>query len=169
MGARRFFVADVHAVGDTLTIEGSDAHKILHVLRLHDGDAIDIADSAAQLFRATIERDGDRVRAHLRGLETSAPGERVAIDVAQAIPKGAKMDYVVEKLTELGVRTILPIESERTIARGAKTERWQRLARAGAAQSGRTSIPAVSEPLSFDALTGRFADYDLVLFPWEVA
>ncbi|HVA27787.1 MAG TPA: 16S rRNA (uracil(1498)-N(3))-methyltransferase [Candidatus Baltobacteraceae bacterium] len=173
MGARRFFVADAHEIGDGLVIDGGDAHKIVNVLRLHDGDEIEIADSAARIFRASIQLDERSVRATLRELVTKQPiAPSITIDVAQGIPKGAKMDFIVEKLSELGVASIVPLESERTIVRdlgGNKLERWRRLAKTAAAQSGRADVATIAEPVRLETLFARFATYDAVLFPWELA
>jgi len=172
VGARRFFVADTHAVGDRVLIEGSDAHKIVNVLRLSAGDVIEVADSGARVFDAILEFDAARVYARLT-LERATPvPSGVTIDVAQGIPKGQKMDYVVEKLTELGVRGIIPLQSERVVARDpgdAKLERWRRLARAAAAQSGAATIPEIEPVTTLDALTRRFETYDAVIVPWELA
>ena len=81
------------------------------------------------------------------------------------------MDVVVEKATELGASAILTFCSERTIARGvgdSKLERWRRIARGAAEQSGRTEIPAVRGAADeFEALLARFSAYDRVLFAWE--
>ncbi len=173
MPARRFFVRDVHRVGDRVAIEGSDAHKIVRVLRLRTGDVIELVDSAGALFSAEIEASGDRVDVHL--VESRAPNDRagVTIDVAQGLPKGQKMEYVVEKLSELGVRSIIPIESERTIVRGAgdaKIERWRRVARSAAQQSGRRDVLDVRAPVSFKVLCEEsMPEYDVVLMPWEIA
>jgi len=171
MGARRFFVAQRHDVGDRLTIEGSDAHKIVDVLRLRTGDEVEIADSTAQVFSAKLQIDGSAVRAQL--CERIATGAHwLRVDVAQAVPKGAKMDFVVEKLSELGVTSILPITSERTIVRDVgegKLDRWRRLARAAAAQSGRADVATIAEPLDYGELLVRFTNYDAVVFPWELA
>ena len=171
MPARRFFVRDRHAAGETVAVEGGDAHKIVHVLRLRTGESIEVVDSAAQLFAASVQIDGDRVHAHLETLIASAPDEPAIIDVAQGIPKGAKMDYVVEKLGELGVHRLYPLMSERTIADAgtAKLHRWRRLAQAASTQSGRRDVLAVEEPLSIRDLYERMSEYDLVLFPWEAA
>jgi 16S rRNA (uracil1498-N3)-methyltransferase len=82
------------------------------------------------------------------------------------------MDFIVEKATELGVARILPFASERTIReeRGtAKIERWRRLARAAAQQSGRTHVPPVDDPLRWQTLVERFAAFNAVIMPWEVA
>jgi 16S rRNA (uracil1498-N3)-methyltransferase len=172
MPARRFFVPDAHRIGDAVEIDAADARKIVTVLRLRDGDAIEVIDSTATLYDASIGIDGSRVTATLERERSRAHESAVCIDVAQAIPKGQKMDFVVEKLTELGARAILPLISERTLARApgdAKLDRWRRLARTAAQQCGRASIPAVAEPLDFAALLERFPAYDAVLFPWELA
>lgn len=173
MGARRFFVENVHEVGDRLIIEGSDAHKISRVLRLRDGDEIEIADSAAHLYRATLHVQEHGVAATLQErIAVTPPSGGVTIDVAQGVPKGAKMDFIVEKLSELGVAAILPVESERAVVRDVsanKLERWRRLAKAAAAQSGRAEVAEIEEPMSFEALVARFARYDAVILPWELA
>ena len=175
MPARRFFVEGVGVVGDAVEIHGSDARKIIHVLRLRDGDSIEIVDSAGSLFSATLAISGPLVKATLSAAvarEGSLPG-RLRIDVAQALPKGRKMDLVVEKATELGADAILPFHSERTIptdASDAKLERWRRLAKTAAQQCGRLNVPTITAPLrSFDALLARFEEYDAILFAWELA
>ncbi len=82
------------------------------------------------------------------------------------------MDFVVEKLTELGAASIVPLQSERTIVTGVseiKIERWRRLAKTAAQQCGRDDIPAIEQPLNFHELCAQFPKYDAVLFPWELA
>lgn len=82
------------------------------------------------------------------------------------------MDFIVEKATELGVSTIIPFTSERTIvhpARDSRVERWRRIARSAATQCGRTTIPSITAPIEFSELVTRFCAYEAVLFPWELA
>ncbi len=82
------------------------------------------------------------------------------------------MDFVVEKLTELGVARILPLQSERTVVTDVsenKLQRWRRLAKTAALQCGRYDVPHVADPIAFADLCGRFAEFDAVLFPWELA
>jgi 16S rRNA (uracil1498-N3)-methyltransferase len=153
-------------------MSGSDAHKIISVLRKRDGEEIDVIDSAAQRFTATLSIDGRSVRATL-GQRTSTKSASVLnVTVAQGVPKGQKMDFVVEKLTELGVAAIVPLRSERTVVADVsanKVDRWRRLAKTAAQQCGRDDIPRIDEPIAFAVLLDSFSQYDAVLFPWELA
>jgi 16S rRNA (uracil1498-N3)-methyltransferase len=171
MPARRFFVQNVHEAGEVVAILGSDAHKIRNVLRLCDGDVIEVVDSRGIVFSATLETTDGALAARLSA-PSEIPVQSVAIDVAQGIPKGQKMDFVVEKLSELGVRALIPLESERTIVRdvgSAKLVRWQRLARSAAQQCGRGEVLIIADPTPLMRLYSRFESYDAVLFLWEVA
>lgn len=172
MPARRFFVEGVRGVGERVTIDGEDARKIVAVLRLHDGDTIELVDSAGTQFEARLHLDGNAVSASLvTGRQMEEEPSR-SIDVAQAIPKGQKMDFIVEKATELGARAIVPFTSERSVAHapGApKAERWRRLARSAAQQCGRNQLPHIADVLTYEQLLTRFSEYDAVLFPWELA
>lgn len=172
MPADRFFIEGVHATGDVVELAGSDARKIISVLRKQSGDAIEIIDSAATLFTADLQIDAARVRARLCAAVAGPSGESPRLTIAQGIPKGQKMDFVVEKLTELGVSAIVPFESERSVVSGigpTKISRWRRLARAAAQQCGRRDVPQIADPADFSAVLASFASFDCVLFPWELA
>lgn len=172
MSAKRFFVDGAHAAGDVVGLPERDARKIVRVLRLGAGDAIEAIDAAGRSFEARLEVEGERVRAALISERPPAGHPRLRVDLAQAVPKGAKMDFVIEKATELGAAAILPFSSERTVAHGvgeAKIERWRRLARSAAQQCERREVPEIEEPIPFEALLQRFQRYDAVLFAWEGA
>jgi 16S rRNA (uracil1498-N3)-methyltransferase len=170
--SRRFFVSGIRHSNETLPIEGGDAHHIADVLRLHAGDRIEIVDSGANAFVAELTGAGKNLKARLLNEKPKAPPAPVRIDLAQAVPKGPKMDAIVEKATELGVAAFLPFWCERSVAHGvagARLERWRRIARSAAAQCGRLELPAITAPLSFADLLERFNEYDVVLFAWESA
>ena len=172
MSSRRFFVDGSRSVGENVTLGESDAHKIAHVLRLRDGDPVEIVDAAGNAFDARVFSIVGGINAELMAQRQIGPASALKIDVAQAIPKGAKMDFVIEKATELGADAVLPIYSERCVVAdlgASKLARWRRLAKAAAAQCDRRDVPHVTEPLSFDALLERFSGYDVVLMPWERA
>ena len=110
-----------------------------------------------------------------RGSNANSPRpERpsLAITLAQGIPKGQKMDFVVEKATELGVARVVPFASARSagdFARAGKVERWRRIAKTAAQQCGRPDVPEVTAPVDFAGLVASFAAYERTLVPWELA
>jgi 16S rRNA (uracil1498-N3)-methyltransferase len=172
--ARRFFVEGTQEVGGAIEIHGGDAHKITRVLRLRAGDRIEIVDSRACAFAAASGEAGQVVRAQLIDVVADRVPEvnRLIIEVAQAVPKAARMDFVVEKGTELGAAAFLPFYSERSVGRRVgpeKLARWRRIARSASQQSGRREVPEIHEPLDFEALVERFGEYDTVFFAWELA
>jgi 16S rRNA (uracil1498-N3)-methyltransferase len=157
----------VHAEGERVRLGTGDAHKVTHVLRKHAGDRIVVIDSAGSVFDAVVEDEGS-VRLNARIARPTEPA--VEVTLAQAIPKGQKMDYVVEKTTELGVARIVPVRSRRVVGAttgAGKVERWRRIAKSAAEQCGRSRIPAIDDGITWEALVATFPAYDAVLFPWE--
>jgi 16S rRNA (uracil1498-N3)-methyltransferase len=169
----RFFVEGVHAVGARVRFAADDARKLALVLRKRSGDRVQVVDSGGVAYAATLAVEGHDVHAMLDELLARDPVETaLAITIAQAVPKGQKMDLVVEKATELGAHAVVPVRSARVIGHdtgAAKVERWRRIAKSAAQQSGRTRIPPVADVHDWDALLATFADYDRVYIPWELS
>jgi 16S rRNA (uracil1498-N3)-methyltransferase len=169
----RFFVEGVHAAGDRVAFAADDARKLVTVLRKRTGDRVQVVDSGGVAYAATLDVDAREVSAtldeQLSGGEVEAS---LAVTIAQAVPKGQKMDLVVEKATELGAFAIVPVRSARVIGHDtspAKVERWRRIARSAAQQSGRMRVPEIPDVLDWDALLATFSRYDRVFVPWELA
>jgi 16S rRNA (uracil1498-N3)-methyltransferase len=174
----RFFVEGVHAVGDRVAFAADDARKLTAVLRKRSGDRVQIVDSGGVAFGATLDvdaRDARNVHVHATLDERLDRGDAepaLRVTVAQAVPKGQKMDLVVEKATELGAHAIVPVRSARVVGNDTspgKVERWRRIARSAAQQSGRLRVPDVADVHDWDALLETFARYDRVYIPWELA
>ena len=169
----RFFVEGIVRVGEPCRIAGDDARKLKLVLRARIGDEIEILDSAGARFRCTIERlDRDASLLPRERLPDPTPEHALRFTLAQGIPKGSKMDYVVEKASELGVARLVPLLTERCIARDCspgKIDRWRRLARSAALQCGRSEAMEILAPVAFDALLAEASQYDAILMPWELA
>ena len=119
------------------------------VLRGREGDPVEVVDDTGRLFTAEL-CDGRRAVV----VEELAPagGESVEVSLYQAVPKGGRMDLVVEKATEVGVSRIVPLLTERGVVspREGKVGRWRRVAEAAARQSLRLRVPEVAEPLPFE-------------------
>jgi 16S rRNA (uracil1498-N3)-methyltransferase len=118
-----------------------ETRHVLKVLRGRVGDTFEVVDAGRQLFVAELR--GGREAVILAALE--APEEDVEVSLYQAVPKGGRMDLVVEKATEVGVTRIVPLVTERGIVepRGGRVERWRRVAEAAARQSLRMGVPEV--------------------------
>ncbi len=169
----RFFVEGVHALGERVAFAADDARKIATVLRGRSGERVHVVDSSGAAFAASLDVTGTTVHASLEErIERGAREGTLRVTIAQGIPKGPKMDLIVEKATELGVAAIVPLRSERVVGErtgDAKRERWERLAKTAAQQCGRTSVPRIEAIAEWDALIARFGDFDRVYLPWELA
>jgi 16S rRNA (uracil1498-N3)-methyltransferase len=169
----RFFVEGVHVLGESVAFAGDDARKIATVLRGRTGDRVQVVDSAGTAFSASIDVTGTTVVATLdERIDRGSRESTVRLTVAQAIPKGQKMDLIVEKATELGAAAIVPLRSDRVVGERTgehKIERWQRLAKTAAQQCGRSVIPTVAPIAGWDELLATFGSYDRVYIPWELA
>ena len=168
----RFFIDGLLALDVPCEIGGQDAHKLVHVLRARIGDEVELLDSSGARFQARLEKLGKSVVALPRERIGAHTATILPFTLAQALPKGSKMDFIVEKASELGVARIIPFVSDRCIAREctpAKLERWRRLARASAAQCGRERILEISEPRSLRDLLAELGDFGVTLMPWELA
>lgn len=140
-------------------------------MRKRNGDKIEVCDSAGSSFPATLEIDGTAVAARLGAAALRSPAG-LEIVLAQALPKGQKMDFVVEKATEIGVARIVPLRTERSVAtadRTGKVERWRRLARTAAAQCGRPDVPVVDDVTDWRDFESQVRAAPLSLIPWELA
>ena len=147
--------------GDRQTIEGDAANHITRVLRLERGDALTVFDGRGGEYAARIEE-------FRKGAVIVAVGDRSAIvresplclTLAQGVSRGERMDWVVQKATELGVSRIIPVLTERTVVKldAKQAERkllhWRGIATAACEQSGRDRIPAIDEPLRMTELLG---------------
>ena len=156
---------------ESLTIEGEEARHILSVLRHGSGDVIDVVDGRGTKYKVEIEeisRDFLEGKILSRTYRENEPDCRLTL--AQAVCKQEKMDFLIEKATEIGVSSIIPILTERslvrvsgTLRRKTKIDRWRRLAIAAMKQSLRTVLPEIDEIIEFEELLVRSKDFDLCL------
>jgi 16S rRNA (uracil1498-N3)-methyltransferase len=152
---RRLFVPAERLAGERLTLEGDDHQHVARVLRARAGDRLTLFDGAGVEVEAEVtsvgKRDTEvRLGARRAGLVT-APAAAVTLLVA--VPRGERMDLVVQKTTELGVARVVPVLSDRSVARPepARRARWDKIAREAARQCGRADVPRVDEPLALVA------------------
>lgn len=132
-------------------LSGEDAHYLINVLRLKRADPFHILDEKGNLHTAEIiSINKKEVIAKIKETEKVNTESSLKLILVQSILKGEKMDLVIQKATELGVKEIYPVISSRTIVRGTeKYKRWLRIAKESVRQCGRTVIPIIHEPILF--------------------
>lgn len=162
----RLFVPGASAAGPRLSIGGAELRH-LRTLRLGPGDRLCVFDERGAEHEVQIERLGARV-AETIVLASRRPARDSALDLvlAPALLKGTKMDLVIEKAVEIGVRRITPVSCRRAVGLTARTERWRRIAVAAAKQCGRTEVPAI-DPLRPLGELVRLPWPGLRLLAWE--
>jgi 16S rRNA (uracil1498-N3)-methyltransferase len=173
---RRFFVEDVPGENGLISLTGKEANHIRNVLRMKRGDTLIVMDGKGHLFEAIIEElhhKGARVKI-IKGLPAPAPSP-VEIHLAQALIKSHPMDSLIRMATELGIGSITPFASQRTVARirpehlSRKMDHWEEIMKAACKQSGRPNLPALNPPLPFEELIGNAPQHQgtLKVLLWE--
>ena len=164
----RFFVRDDAISEDSILITGSDALHISRSLRMREGEEITVCDMQRREYRCRLAAfTADTVTAEILSVQESATEPPYHATLYMALPKGDKMELIIQKSVELGVARIVPFASSRSVVRldraggEKKRERWQKIADAAAGQCGRGILPVVTAPMSFDeALREAAADME---------
>jgi 16S rRNA (uracil1498-N3)-methyltransferase len=154
----RFPVSRQNINNNVAVISGSDYRHITKVLRLKAGDDVVLFDAECYEHYGKITEIGSRQLtveiAESRRVNTDSP---LNITLLQGMPKAGKMDYIVEKATELGVHTIVPVITERSQVRTSdKQKRWDRIATEASKQCGRTKPTVIENTLDFEAVIKRY-------------
>ena len=163
----RFFVVPD---GDSARITGEDFSHLSRMLRLKAGDAVTLSDGRGMDYAARIE--SLEAGAALCHIESSFPAKaepRCQVTLFQCLPKGAKLETIIQKCTELGIASIQPVMSRRCVPAPAdfsrKLPRYNRIAYEAAKQSRRGLVPAVLDIRPLSALSPE--DFDMMLLAYE--
>jgi 16S rRNA (uracil1498-N3)-methyltransferase len=159
MSDTRLFVPDRVNSGEALWLEGERSHYLSRVLRMRAGDTIVIFDGRGAEHACNIGEIA-RQRVQLVVGERSSPKTEsmLGIRLIQGVSRGDRMDFVVQKSTELGVRRISPATTEYSVVRldsgrsTKKTEHWSRIAQSACEQCGRTCVPLIDAPEELETL-----------------
>lgn len=170
----RFFIDKNDIVSAHAIITGDDAHHISKVLRMKPKEKITLCDGDGFDYEADI-LNIDKSSVEVRILNKTATKSEPDIDVVlfQGIPKSGKMEYIIQKCTELGINKIVPCIMDRCVVKlnkndiKKKTQRYQSVALAAAKQSGRGKVPKIEDALSFDEALISIKQNDLYFVPYE--
>ena len=152
----RFFVSPGNICGSDIYIEGQDVNHIKNVLRMKIGEEVSVVtEGAAAEYRCEVAAyEDDRVRLKLRFIKEEDVELPCRIYLLQGLPKGDKMETIIQKAVELGVHEVIPVAMKRSVVKyddkkgAAKVTRFNAISEAAAKQSKRRIIPRVTEVMS---------------------
>ncbi len=148
----RIFIQESSLLQQPLVIRDEKAHYLFSVLRCKPGDCLIVTDEKGKSYTAQILTSSKKeVTADITGDSVINTESSLNITLIQGLLKGEKMDFVIQKTTELGVNAIVPVITERSqIRETRKLPRWKKIAEEASRQSGRNVVPEISAPFAFE-------------------
>lgn len=171
----RFFVDTRNINENTIEIDREDVKHIVNVLRLEAGEEIEVCDKLGTDYKCKIvEANKESVICKIIESYRSRGESEIEITLFQGLPKSTKMDLIVQKSTELGVKRIVPLVTSRSIVKindrkkeDKKIERWTKIAEEAAKQSKRGIIPEISPIMAFAEMLEHLREEAMVIVPYE--
>lgn len=171
-----FFVEPYQVHEDRIEILGGDVNHMKNVLRMKAGEEITVSDGFGHEYLCKVQTlSEDSVQAEI--LERREVSVELASKIVlfQCLPKGDKMELIIQKAVELGASAIVPVASKRCVVKldakkeESKRKRWQAIAESAAKQSGRAVVPEVMPVVSFSQALKQAEALDVRLIPYECA
>lgn len=171
----KFFVKNNQIKDNIITIIGTDVNHIANVLRLKcDSEILICNEETEENYKTKITQINKEtvICEILEKIESEAEANAY-IHIFQGLPKAEKMELIIQKCTELGVKEITPVEMERCIVKldskseNKKIERWSKIAEVAAKQSGRDNICKINNVINIKNICNLVQNYDIVLVPYE--
>lgn len=169
-----FYIKNEQLNGDKIYILDEDVNHIKNVLRYKINDKIDVCDENGIRYKTKIEDfEIDKVILDVLEISNESTECKINVTLFQGLPKSDKMELIIQKCTELGVKEIVPFISERVVVKlddkseAKKQERWQKIAKEAAKQSGRQIIPNIKKTINLKNIIENLSKYDIVIMPYE--
>jgi 16S rRNA (uracil1498-N3)-methyltransferase len=174
---QQFFTTREQWAGDRVILTGEDVNHIKNVLRMKPGEEISLRITGEETeYRCGITAiEDDQIECELRFAKEDHVELPAKVTLFQALPKGDKMDWIIQKAVELGVFQIIPVSTDRCVVKlepkraAAKTARWQLIAQGAAQQCKRAILPKVSEMMPFKEAVRMASRMDKAWIPYELA
>ena len=171
----KFFVPTNQIENNEIKITGEDVKHIANVLRLKTSEKIIICDKElGESYIAEIsDINKEYVVCNIIEKITESTESNVNVDIFQGLPKADKMEYIIQKTTEIGVKNIYPVELERCVVKldsktkQKKIDRWQKIAESAAKQSKRDIVPKINNVINLENVCKNIAKYDIILLAYE--
>ena len=173
----KFFIKNDQLENEKITILGEDVKHISNVLRMKVGDVIQVCNSDTQInYNVGLSSfEKDKVVGIITETIESEAESSINLKIFQGIPKSDKMELIIQKSTELGVKELIPVDMERCVSKingkdaAKKIERWQKIAEVAAKQSGRDMIPNIENVMTIKQIAGLTDTLDMLIVPYERA
>ena len=172
---QKFFVKDNQIKNGIIKIDGTDVNHIINVLRLKENDEIQICnkDTSENYVVKIEEYNNENILSRIIEKIETTTETTFDLEIFQGLPKADKMEFIIQKTTEIGVKKIIPVAMERCVVKLSekdvkkKTERWQKIAEVAAKQSKRDCIPEIEDVIGINSLYNRINQYDLFIVAYE--
>jgi len=171
---RRFFVPRGDFKDQKVYIKDSDAHHLTQVLRLKEGEKVIVFDGTGVEYQIIINSIASGlVVGEIQGVTSSVRDSRINVTLVQGIPKGDKMELIIQKCTELGIAKIIPVLTQRTVVklddekRERRRDRWQKIAQEASKQCKRATVPQIGEISTWDKYLNQIDNNEAILVLWE--
>ncbi len=166
-----FYIDKSDITENRATITGEEAVHISRVLRMKKGDNVTLCDGEGTFYEATLSEFSEKsVAAEITSSRRAETEPEVKLTIFQGVPKNPKLETIVQKLTEIGVVKIVPVNTKRAVAKldkSAKVERLRKIAREAAKQSKRGIVPEVTDSISFKEAVKEASEADLSIIAYE--
>ena len=165
----RFYLPPGQCAGNSLRLDGREAHHALHVLRLKRGELVAVLDGAGNEFLCAVENSSRDAVTLSVSLKNFTPPLPCSITLLQAVPKGKIIETIIQKAVELGARRIVPLLTERVVTHlddedaGNKRDKWQQVAIEAIKQCGAAWLPKIETPTTIEKFLARKESFDLSL------
>ena len=169
----KFFVPHENIAEDKITINNEDVAHITKVLRYKAGDELFLCDGRGTDYTVQIAQiEKKKIICNIISKKKSDTEPNIKITLFQGLPKASKMEYIIQKTTELGIAKIVPCIMDRCVVKLSdgiekKVERWRKVAYEAAKQSGRGVVPEVTMPVKFDDAVKMLKENDIYFAPYE--
>lgn len=170
---RRFYIPSQNISGNKIIIQDKGLlHHLKDVLRLKRKDEVIIFDDQRNEYQCLIERLTDKVILNIKERQLLSKNRKdIKITVAVALPKKSKMDEIIDKLTQLGIDRIIPLETKRVTVnlndkkKKLRHQRWKKIALNASQQSQRNNLPIIDSIKDINEVLSNLQEFDLKLMP----
>lgn len=168
----KFFVNNNQIKENRITITGEDVNHIINVLRMKKDDVIEICDlnNGINYLSSILEYNKENVICEIIEELENNNEPNIDITLFQGVPKFDKMELIIQKNTEIGIKEIVPVNMTRCIAKvkdNKKIERWNKIAAIAAKQSMRNVIPIVKQPMNFEEMCKILNEFNYIFLAYE--